>query len=439
VTVSYIYGSAGTDQVNEAGSLTATGPLTVQNSGQFYYNNTTTGLSVGTLNLTSSGFLGGTGAVTVTTALLWQGATMNGTGSTTVASGATLTISGNSSEVLDTRTFNNGGAGTWSGSNNFYGYNGAVFNNQATGSLTLSADLSLFWGGGVQPTFNNAGTFTKSAGTSTSNIQFYWAGAGPLNVNAATVTFQYGADISGPIAVAATATLNFGNNASYVLEAGSNLTGAGNVGITVDTLDDYGSSSLTGGVTLTGSTTVLFDASQSFGTFTQSGGEVELTPTTTLTLAGDYTESGGFSLLNGGTITLGAGHKVNVTGGQFWGDGTVNGAFQNASALFVGGAQLVGTLTINGSFTQTATGTTTFDVAGGTIPLYDQLVVSGTATLAGNLTVDGLYGYVPPVGTVLTLITYASHVGTFATTSINITGHGGTVHYNATSLTVVTT
>jgi hypothetical protein len=128
-----------------------------------------------------------------------------------------------------------------------------------------------------------------------------------------------------------------------------------------------------------------------------------------------------------------------MTGGAFDGLGTVNGNFKNAGTVFVGGFQLVGKLSINGNFTQVAGANIVFDVAGGTAPLYDQVFISGTATLAGELSVFGLYGYVPPVGTVLTLMTFASETGTFGSTSISINGHGGNVFYNPTTLTVVTT
>jgi hypothetical protein len=440
VTFTYINGSASTSQTYEAGSFTAAGPLTITSNGQFYYNNNATGLSVATLNLNggSTSILGGTGAVTVTANLNWQGGQMFGTGSTTVASGATLAISGTNSEYIDTYTLNNAGTATWAGANNIYGYDGAVINNMAGATFTATNDQVLVWQSGITPVFNNAGTFTKSAGSGITYLEFVWNGAGALNVQTGTVDLYEGGDISGAMTVSSGATLNFANGTSYVLEAGSSLGGAGNVGISVNTLDDYGSSTLTGGVTVS-SGTVNFAASQSFGSLTMTSGAILIDPAATVTLtSGDYTQSNGSTYLDGGTIAVGATHKVNLVAGNFYGTGTINGALANATNLYVGGYQHADTLTVNGTYTQTA-GTIYFDVGGAAAGQYDKLVVTGAAKFAGNASVTGISGYVPPINTVLTLITYASHTGTFASVSVSINGHGGTPTYGATSFTVKTT
>ena len=69
---------------------------------------------------------------------------------------------------------------------------------------------------------------------------------------------------------------------------------------------------------------------------------------------------------------------------------------------------------------------------------YDQLQITGTATLAGTLNVSLIGGYTPPSGTSFKLLSYGSHSGTFS----NVTGTGlpnglsFALLYNTTDLTL---
>jgi outer membrane autotransporter protein len=90
----------------------------------------------------------------------------------------------------------------------------------------------------------------------------------------------------------------------------------------------------------------------------------------------------------------------------------------------------VGVLTINGNYTQSSTGILKLDVGGtqaGTS--YDQLHISGTATLGGTITVNLSNGYTPVSGSTFTLLTFGSSSGTFS--SISTPGWSPTPHYDS--------
>jgi hypothetical protein len=74
------------------------------------------------------------------------------------------------------------------------------------------------------------------------------------------------------------------------------------------------------------------------------------------------------------------------------------------------------TLGVNGTYQPGALGTLAIDVNGATTAGsdYDQLAVSGAATLGGHLAINDPL-FVPVPGQTFTIMTYGSHTGTFAT------------------------
>jgi len=63
---------------------------------------------------------------------------------------------------------------------------------------------------------------------------------------------------------------------------------------------------------------------------------------------------------------------------------------------------------------QGANGSLTFDIAGAALGQYDQLNVSGHATLNGLMTVDLINGFVPQVGNMFDIMNFSSRSGTFS-------------------------
>jgi hypothetical protein len=121
----------------------------------------------------------------------------------------------------------------------------------------------------------------------------------------------------------------------------------------------------------------------------------------------DYTQSGGATAVDG---TLEAAN-VDLDGGVLRGAGTIQANVVNA-ALIVPGDPF-GTLTVQGSYTQTATGVLLIPIAGPS--QYGQLAVTGSATLDGTLQVTLLDNYVPAVSASFPILTFADYSGGFAT------------------------
>src|SRR5207244_1188384 len=118
--------------------------------------------TVSVLNLElDSGVLTGAAAFTITNSFTYTGGTMSGTGSTNLAAGSNLAISGTADKVLDGRTLNLGGTTTWSESGNLILANNAVINNLSGALFIIQNDQSLLGNGA----FKNVGMLVKTTGT----------------------------------------------------------------------------------------------------------------------------------------------------------------------------------------------------------------------------------------------------------------------------------
>jgi hypothetical protein len=106
------------------------------------------------------------------------------------------------------------------------------------------------------------------------------------------------------------------------------------------------------------------------------------------------------------------------------GSGTVSANVTNGGQVLPGGRGAAGTLTIDGSYTQTATGAVDIDIGGTTAgSQYDQLDVSGTTSLGGSLDVALINGFHPAVGNTFQVLSFGSSSGTFtAFNGLNIGG-----------------
>ena len=101
-----------------------------------------------------------------------------------------------------------------------------------------------------------------------------------------------------------------------------------------------------------------------------------------------------------------------------------NGAAVLAQGSFTGNVLNQGTLgfldapsviTITGNYTQSSAGTLDVDLGGTSASQYDQLQVSGTATLAGTLDVDLIDGFSISPLEEFQVVTYGTVSGTFTT------------------------
>jgi hypothetical protein len=114
------------------------------------------------------------------------------------------------------------------------------------------------------------------------------------------------------------------------------------------------------------------------------------------------------SIANNGTIN---GEVVSSAGGVITGGGTITGSVTSSSVVAPGNSP--GVLTIGGDYSQSAGGELAVELVSASS--YDQLLVTGGATLAGTLTVSLLDGFAPSPGQSFTFLTTEGVEGTFAT------------------------
>ncbi|MEP7154888.1 MAG: hypothetical protein ABI905_03890, partial [Betaproteobacteria bacterium] len=178
-----------------------------------------------------------------------------------------------------------------------------------------------------------------------------------------------------------------------------------------------------------------------------SGGQFENGPSGAFSPVSPFTINGG-SFVNNGAFYLNPGAPVTMNNAAAFaqpdpnaaisGDGSLTGTGQvltlaagavrgnmtltfqniiNTGAKFQpGGPGTVGTITVNGNYTQqqlspTQFGSVEFDLAG--VGSVDQLLVSGTVTLGGSIYRTALGTFAPPVGTVLDVIIAGAVTGGF--------------------------
>ncbi|MGA2557653.1 MAG: hypothetical protein ABSG04_15400, partial [Verrucomicrobiota bacterium] len=228
-------GTSGTQSfvVNANNTLTLNGASTVGSNGAF--------------NL-ARGTLGGSGSFTVNGPFTWSSGYINNTGGVTLNGTSSLNGAGNNSMQLYGLLIN-AGALTWSGSGANLYISGGTFTNLASGTITITADVSSAASG----TIGNAGLLRKTGASGTTTLSAAFVNTGDVQVQSGTVDLTGGGSASGTFEVSANATLQFGGG-TYTLSSASSVTGAGTVLISAGTVNSSGTFSLTGTNTISGGT-----------------------------------------------------------------------------------------------------------------------------------------------------------------------------------------
>jgi autotransporter-associated beta strand protein len=246
------------------------------------------------------------------------------------------------------------------------------------GTLLISGPGSIAASSGVV----NDGVFDISRAWAAVSIQDL-SGTGRVNLGDRNLTITNGSStFSGIIADGG----EYPGSGGSVTIAGGTQTFAGVNGYTGGTLVSGGTLNLTG--TLIGGMTVApgwtFNNSGIFASFGGAGFWNQGITTNTGTLATDVLNTGSF--LNNGTFS---GTFANL--GVLSGTGTLTGTLSNAGVAAPGTPY--GTMTVNGSYTQSSTGTLQVTVApSGQAGRLNVTGATGTASLAGSVLAQVLAG-----------------------------------------------
>lgn len=180
----------------------------------------------------------------------------------------------------------------------------------------------------------------------------------------------------------------------------------------------------------TGTGTTTFDGAD----FNNSGFVNVLSGT--LKFGRPYTQTAGTLNLNGGHVTS-TSNPLNIQGGSVVGAGTITGAINNTGGT-IGPGHSPGILNETGNYAQSAGGTLAIQLGGtnAATPDFDQLIVTGSATLAGTLQVTLDSGFAPATGAQFQILSATSRTGTFATLTVPA---GISVNYSNTGVFLAVT
>ena len=342
----------------------------------------------------------------------YSGLTTIGNGDTLQA-GSNTAFSANSSISDDIQMMNQQpGTLDLNGHSNTIGAltgDGIVTNSAASGSATLTVNGTGTFNGVIQNGSVANVALTIAGGTVTLSGANTYTGSTTINIGA---TLQAGS------ATALTSSTNVTDNGTIDL-AGSSvsigaLTGSGTIT----------NSAASGTATLTVNGTGTFNGVIQNGSvanvaLTIAGGTVTLSGANTYT--GTTTVSGGTLLVNG-SITSAVTVNSSAT---LSGNGTIIGSVNDSGTVDPGTVGGAGTLTIQGNYVQNSGGKLTEDIGGATAGTqYNQIIVTGTASLAGTLNVCLINGYLPTLDSTFPIMTFASSSGDFATKTYSNPGGG---------------
>ncbi|MDQ1695100.1 MAG: hypothetical protein QOJ03_453, partial [Frankiaceae bacterium] len=360
-----------------------------------------------------------TGSESVTT-LYWHTGLFDGTGTTTVSPGGSVSMQGDVT-IDNGRVFRN--FGTMYRPNNGWTYvnNGARLEN--SGKLLITGD----GGYALYDSSNNGGSFKNTIGATTEFVAAKGTGNYFLSLpvtNQGTIVATKGAlsderdtGFSGGVLTGGTYVVGNGGLSASLRLPGAVTTNAstlvvGSAGSFVDPAVGTGNSAVK---TITANhRSLTLNRSLTLTGALANDGVVVLGYSPSTLRVTSYTQTGSGSLALGIGTTLfaaGVGRPVTINGGSVTGMGTLNGRVSNAGTVTPGVDATYGApLTVNGAgagtYSQVGSGTLAVTVEGTTTPGVDfsQLSTTGNVALAGVLAISTGGGYAPAVGDTVTIL-----------------------------------
>lgn len=158
-----------------------------------------------------------------------------------------------------------------------------------------------------------------------------------------------------------------------------------------------------------------------FGVTFNAGSELHADTRTVTLLDGNGVGLPSVTDLNGGHVvcaqplTVNSGRRLSGRGGSIdCPTVTINGLLSPGEMIGEPAGE-TGELTLNADLVLQANAATNIEIQGLLGPIqYDRVVVNGVATLDGDLNISFLNGFVPPFGSVWTVMDYESKIGDFA-------------------------
>jgi autotransporter-associated beta strand protein len=399
--------------INGSGGLTKNGSGTLALTA----NNTFTGgvqVNAGTLATTDSGGFANSANITVASGATYNvGVTdqinsLNASGSLVLSSG-TLTISSSSTNSIVSGAISGGGILTKSGSgtltisNNNTGYSGQTFHSGGVieighnGALGTGNFLLRNNGATIQSTDATDRTIANRFGTFTgANATYIFGSAGTGNLTFSnTQTSSLGDNRTFTISNSVTRFDGIFTGSGFGITKGGtglmilagNNTYSGATTINAGTLQISSTGLLGGGIysgNISNSGTFLFasNSNQTIAGIISGAGAITKNGTSTLTLSGNNSYSGG-TTISAGTLQI---TSTGLLGGGSYSGNIANSGFliagSNSNQILSGIISGTGALTKNGSGTLTLSGSNTY--SGGTTISAGTLQITSTGLLGGG-------------------------------------------------------
>jgi hypothetical protein len=420
-SVTYSSGSTTVDRLttNETLNLTG-GTLDIATA-----SSSTKGMSL------AGGTLTGTGNLDISGGFSWSLGTMSGTGVTTIGPGVSWTAATSANCTLS-RTLVNQGILTRNTANRSVVVNSpGIFRNVSGATCRI---------GNNQANFTGTGQFRNEAGallhnTALSSIVTCGVlNSGTVRVNSGTgleftnLLDLVGGTLGGGGTYDLKGILSFPsaviqNGATILLSGGP----AGLFGDGSDALRNLNQNLPSGSIRIAQSKV------QSFNALVTNLGFIDVDSAGVANFNAGLQQAGGQLRNNLSTVTVSP--ALTIQQGVLTGGGTIVGNVVNEATLATGSSP--GRLRIEGNYTQ-APGASWLVELGGLTPAtqYDQLEITGAASLAGSLTVSNINGFVPAPGDSFRILTAGSRTGTFANVTLPAQPACMTTSYGAAGVTV---
>jgi hypothetical protein len=416
---------------------------TVLSEGNFLINGTMTASNVieNSANLIGSNYISG--------ALVWQAGYWDGS-TVTVGSNSVVVINGGTGNSdINSTAINNYGTVAWQDGTLRAG-NGATIDNYGLWIAQSDQTLNDAFGGS-QSSFNNSGTFRKTAGVATNQTLVapgvFFSNTGLIDIKLGNLVLQGSGSFTGGQVAA--------NPGAVVLNQG-NFTIDGTI-TTTNVIEN--SASLIG--------TNVIQGAFTWQAGSWNGALVTINPNSTVVVAGSGNiDLNSATVTNNGTLqwtsgTIRLGNGAQVFNNGLWdaqSDQTMNNAFGGSSSTFNnlgtfrksvsgGGSTQIqnavnfvnqgtldseaGNISLSGSY-NFAAGTTEFGIT--SAQTFGSISIGGAVTLSGFAKVNFNNGYVPASGTQFQLLNYGSRNGSFDTSQLPL---GMAFNYSPSAMTLV--